>query len=74
MPLLLDVLALLLFIPFVLVMLASVVFSYVSAAFGILASAIAVFFQNSELFRTLAKKLGIQKIEKDEVTTTPHLF
>ena len=22
----------------------------------------------------LAKKLGIQKIEKDEVTTTPHLF
>ena len=60
MQLLLDVLAVLLFIPFVLVMLASVVFSYVFAAFNILASAIAVFFQNSELFRTLAEKIGIE--------------
>ena len=60
MSLLLDVLALILFIPFVLVMLASLVFSYVAGALGILASAIAAFFQNSELFRTLAKKLGIK--------------
>lgn len=60
MQLLLDVLAVLLFIPFVLVMLASVIFSYVSAAFNILASAIVVFFKNSELFRTLAEKIGIE--------------
>ena len=60
MSLLLDVLAVLLFIPFVLVMLASVVFSYVSTALNILSSAIAVFFKNSELVRTLAEKIGIE--------------
>ena len=60
MSLLLDVLAALFFIPFVLAMLASLVFSYVAGALGILASAIAAFFKNSELFRTLAEKIGIE--------------
>lgn len=60
MSLLLDVLAALFFIPFVLVMLSSIVFSYVAGALGILASAIAAFFKNSELFRTLAEKFRIK--------------
>ena len=55
MKLLEDSLVVLLFIPFLLVMLTAVVLSYVAAAFGVLASAIAVFFKDSELFRTLVK-------------------
>ncbi len=55
MKLLEDSLVVLLFIPFLLVMLTAVVLSYVAGAFGVLASAIAVFFKDSELFRTLVK-------------------
>lgn len=55
MKLLEDLLVLVLFIPFLLVMLTAVVLSYVAGALGVLASAIAAFFENSELFRTLAK-------------------